>query len=231
MKDDAFKFALCGDRAFILQFGERINLEINCRVRSMFLSLCKNPFAGFIEAVPCYRSLLIYYDPLVAGLDQIKTHLLRLEDEQERIASEAKKRVEIPVVYGGEYGPDLDFVAGYHGIRAEEVVRLHTAAVYVCCMYGFDPGFALLIGLPPELETPRMDSPRLKVPAGSVGIGAAQTGVYPFERAGGWRIIGRTPSVLFNLNRDPPVLVNIGDEVVFVAVAPEDYSRLAGAVS
>jgi KipI family sensor histidine kinase inhibitor len=137
--------------------------------------------------------------------------------------------VEIPTVYGGKDGPDLDFVAAYHHISPEDVVRIHAGAVYQVYMLGFTPGFAYLGGMDPLIAAPRLAKPRTKVPAGSVGIAGVQTGVYPLETPGGWRIIGRTPLRLFDLLAEPPVILAPGDEVRFMPVLegewPHDAAR------
>ncbi len=138
-------------------------------------------------------------------------------------AEDAPRLVEIPVCYGSEYGPDLEDVAALHELTSAEVIRRHSAPPYRVQFLGFLPGFAYLSGLPPGLETPRRDTPRLSVPAGAVGIGGAQTGVYPLESPGGWQIIGRTPLILFDLNREPPALLRAGDRVRFVPISEETY--------
>ena len=124
--------------------------------------------------------------------------------------------IQVPVRYGGEYGPDLDDVARHAGLTADDVVRLHTGAEYAVYMVGFSPGFPYLAGLPERLAMPRLDSPRQAVPIGSVGIGGRQTGIYPVETPGGWRIIGRTSLRLFTPDADPPTLFQLGDRVRFV---------------
>lgn len=223
---DRFKVLPCGDRAVILEFGDGIDLETNRRIRKMFMAIRKTSIQGMVETVPCYRSLLVYYDPLEVDVRRMEQGLREIERDLGAMYPGEPKRVEIPVVYGGEFGPDIGHVADYHQMTIEKVIELHTRPIYLNSMYGFDPGFVLLIGLPLELETPRMENPRLKVPVGSVGIGAAQTGIYPFERAGGWHLIGRTPAKMFDLNREPQILVDIGDEVKFVRISEQQYDRM-----
>jgi len=132
--------------------------------------------------------------------------------------------VEIPVCYGGEYGPDLAVVAAHTGLTPEEVIQLHSAAEYRVHAIGFSPGFPYLGGLPPRLNTPRRATPRPSVPAGSVGIGSAQTGVYPVASPGGWNLIGRTPRALFRLHKSPPALLLIGDRVKFRPITPGEFA-------
>jgi inhibitor of KinA len=140
---------------------------------------------------------------------------------------EARRRtVEIPVCYGGEYGPDLEFVARHNGLDAEEVIRIHTAGEYLVYMIGFTPGFPYLGGLSARIAAPRLEKPRFKVPGGSVGIAGRQTGIYPLTAPGGWRLIGRTPLSLFTPALDPPCLLRPGDAVTFKAISREEYERL-----
>jgi KipI family sensor histidine kinase inhibitor len=222
---DQFKVLLCGDRAVSFEFGDGIALETGLHVQRMFRSLRDLRIHGVVELVPCYRSILVYYDPLVTGVDAITERCRAIERNPGKGIIGQNNQVTIPVVYGGEFGPDLKFVAQYHGISTEEVVRLHTTTSYFA-FNGFDPGFPLLIGLPPALETPRLETPRLSVPGGSVAIGGAQTGIYSFDRPGGWRLIGRTPVRMFDLRREPMALVNVGDEVRFIRIDERTYDDI-----
>ena len=179
---------------------------------------------GLIECVPGFTTLTIHYDPLQFGsLESSLAHALADLDES---AGDDGRLVEIPVCYGGELGPDLESVASLHGLAADEVVALHAAGDYRVHLVGFVPGFPYLGGLDAKLATPRRDSPRTAVPAGSVGIGGAQTGIYPVESPGGWQLIGRTPLRLFDARRDPPALLRAGDRIRFVAVDAETFRRL-----
>ena len=226
MRYERFKMIPCGDRAVMLECGYGIDLEVNRHVRRMFLIARKSDIKGIVETIPCYRSLLVYYDPIELDLATVEQKFREIERSMGELRLSPPKLVEIPVAYGGDFGPDIEFVAEFNGISTENVIELHTTPVYITCMYGFDPGFALLMGLPARLETPRMENPRLKVPAGSVGIGAVQTGIYPFERAGGWRLIGRTPLKMFDVGRDPQILVDIGDEIQFISISECEYARI-----
>jgi inhibitor of KinA len=137
---------------------------------------------------------------------------------------ESKQRfVEIPVCYGGEYGPDLEAVAEYHHLSTSEVVEIHSKEEYLVYMIGFAPGFPYLGGMSEEIATPRRHSPRLSIPEGSVGIAGMQTGVYPISTPGGWQLIGRTPLELFCPNENPPTLLQSGDIVKFVPISLEEY--------
>jgi KipI family sensor histidine kinase inhibitor len=216
-----FKILPCGDRAFYLQWGESISLRTSQHVQRMFHALKEKERPGISEYVPNYCSLLVLYDPLTADLNSFFEEVRETEKEVRGWRVGKVKKLNIPVVYGGEFGPDLEFVANHHAFSQEEVIRLHLKPVYTNCMYGFDPGYILLMGLPRRLETPRMDNPRLSIPEGTVGIGGAQTGIYPFDRSGGWRLIGRTPLKMFDPGRDPAVLVDIGDRVRFLRIDKE----------
>lgn len=173
---------------------------------------------GVQELIPGMNNLTLVFDPLStepAALEQAALKLWAQPPRQRALG----RLVEIPVVYGGEAGADLDDVAAHCGLGADEVVQRHTGAEYIVYFIGFQPGFAYLGGLDPRLETPRRAEPRIAVPAGSVGIGGAQTGVYPLATPGGWQLIGRTALALFDPQAEPPTLLAPGDRVRFVAVA------------
>ena len=169
--------------------------------------------------MPTYRSLLVHYDPLRLGYDDV----VHLVGEQLQRVGEVplpeSRVVEVPTLYGGESGPDIAFVAEHNGLSVEEVIRIHSSVDYTVYMLGFTPGFPYLGGMSAAIATPRLETPRPRVPAGSVGLAGQQTGVYPIESPGGWRIIGRTPLVLFDPQRDPPALLAAGDRVRFVPVS------------
>jgi KipI family sensor histidine kinase inhibitor len=219
------RFLLAGDAALVVQFGNVIDLETNRRVHALARALVDNPFPGLGEAVPSYRSLLVHYDPLQVSHPEVElavSEALRGCEDAERPEPHL---IEIPTIYGGEHGPDLEFVAERSGLTASDVVNLHSGATYTVYMLGFTPGFPYLGGLPEPLATPRLASPRQRVPAGSVGIAGAQTGVYPLATPGGWRLIGWTPMVLFDPGRTPPALLQPGDQVCFVPVSVEEVER------
>jgi inhibitor of KinA len=166
-----------------------------------------------LDLHPAYESVLVEFNPLATGHAELETLLASLSAEKP--PAHAMRTIEIPVAYGGEHGPDLEELAKSHGMSPEEVVRLHSGACYSVAFLGFQPGFGYLSGLPASLATPRLAAPRVKVPAGSVGIAGGQTGVYSFASPGGWRIIGRTSLELFSPRRDPPSLLGMGDTVRF----------------
>jgi inhibitor of KinA len=208
-----------GESAILVEFGERIERETNDRVYALDEVLEAENLVGNLDCVPGYTSLLINYDPLILDDAEISAWLTERLTSCQPAKAHAARRVEIPVRYGGEDGPDLAFVAEKHQLTSSEVVQLHTAAIYRVGMMGFTPGFAYLMGLDPRLATPRLVNPRTLVPAGSVGIAGSQTGVYPLESPGGWQLIGRTDLTLFDPEHDPHFLLAPGDEVRFV-IAP-----------
>ena len=216
-----------GDSAMVVEFGEGIDAETNARVRLLHHALRDGAHAGIVETVPTYRSLMVHYDPLVLFGDALEDLLLTAAGRLPEQIREQVRTVEIPVRYGGEAGPDLAEVAAIAGLDQQAVVDLHAGGDYVVFMLGFMPGFPYLGGLPPGIATPRLATPRTAVPAGSVGIAGAQTGIYPSESPGGWRLIGRTPVRLFDPFRSPPTLLEAGDHVRFVPVSQADYEVIA----
>ncbi len=217
------RFLPAGDSALTVEFGNRIAIPLNRKVRALALAIEKAALPGVIEVVPTYRSLTIYYGPLSLSLADLRREVEGLLERLEDILLPPPRLVTIPTVYGGEYGQDLPFVAKHCGLTGEEVIRMHTRPTYHVYMLGFTAGYAYLGGMPKRLTTPRLPSPRLRVPAGSVGIGGNQTGVYPVESPGGWRLIGRTPLTLFDPGWEVPVLIRPGDQVKFVRISPDEF--------
>jgi len=221
------RLLLAGDSCIAMEFGNEISPELNRMVRRMFFLVKQADIPGVLELVPTYRSLYIYYDPLRIRLEDLKRKLRELERKADEVELPPQRVVEIPTVYGGEYGPDLDFVAKYNNLTPEEVVEIHTSTDYLVYMIGFTPGFAYLGGMSKRIAAPRLETPRVKVPAGSVGIAGEQTGIYPIESPGGWRIIGRTPVKIFDPTRDPPVILQpTSDYVRFVRISEEEFHRI-----
>jgi KipI family sensor histidine kinase inhibitor len=217
------RFLLMGDRGLLLEFGDEISAEVNEKVRRMALAIQAESIEGMIETVPTYRSLLVLYNPLILPADELKKRLIRLEEELKQTSFPDPKLTKIPVLYGGAYGPDLEGVARHHQISPEEVVRLHCSKPYFIYMIGFMPGFPYMGELPDTLITPRLKTPRLSVPAGSVAIAQKQTGIYPMESPGGWQIVGRTPIKLFDPEKDPPALLQMGDLVQFYPISEKEF--------
>jgi len=220
------RFRLSGDQGILVELGESIDPEVNRQVRCLAFLLDQHRPAGILNVIPAYRSLLLVYEPTATGLDRIEADVLRLLQDLDSVELPEEKTIEIPVCYGGEHGPDIDFVAEHNGLNRDEVVRLHSQVEYPIYMLGFTPGFPYLGGLDARLHTPRRQTPRTRVPQGSVGIANAQTGIYPVSSPGGWQLIGRTPIRLFRPGKEPPVLYQPGDRLRFKPIAAEEYSRL-----
>ncbi|MDR2505605.1 MAG: 5-oxoprolinase subunit PxpB [Oscillospiraceae bacterium] len=220
-----------GDRAFTVRFGDKIDPAVNDRVASLAESLARKPIDGVIEFVPTYAALLVIISPerlsLKRAISAVSRRVKRLSDSSSLTAN-SSSTVELPVCYGGKYGEDIQFVADHAGLTTDEVIRVHTEPVYRVYMLGFMPGFPYLGGLDERIETPRLETPRAVIPAGSVGIGGKQTGVYPLASPGGWRLIGRTPVKLYDSARANPVLLKAGDFVKFKPVAAEEFIRMGG---
>lgn len=216
-----------GDCAVLVSFEQKISEDINENVIRLAECIHKAGIHGIEEVVPAFATVMIYYNPLHITFSEL---IKRIHSVDVAVAGKEKiERVihDIPVLYGGDAGPDLAFIADYHNLTEQEVIRIHTEQTYRVYMIGFVPGFPYLGGLDARIHTPRLDSPRLQTPAGSVGIAGQQTGIYPLSTPGGWRIIGRTPAPLFKPEEtERPVLISAGDSIRFNPITEEQYSRL-----
>jgi len=212
-----------GDSALLISFGEVIDEETNDRVHALAGAIEKAGFEWLVEVVPSYSSLAVIYDAKLIDFEGVRQAIERIEFSAEKFEG---RLVEIPVLYGGKYGPDLEFVAEYNGLTPEEVIEIHSRPIYRVYFLGFLPGFAYLGRMDERIATPRLEKPRLKVPAGSVGIAGKQTGWYAIESPGGWRIIGRTPLRLFNPSKEQSTLVQPGDRVKFVPIGEDEFEEL-----
>ena len=217
-----------GDSGLLIEFGETIDLKTNQRVIALNDAISKTHMEGIEELVPAYRSLLIRYDPQKISYEKLVERVKDVESMLKPIMMRKGRRVSMPVTYGGEYGPDLAYVAKFHGLTEEQVIKLHSEKQYRVYMIGFIAGFPYLGEVADEIATPRLETPRLKVPAGSIGIAEKQTGIYPREAPGGWQIIGRTPVRLFNPAKRTPALLEAGDTVKFKSISEEEYNALIG---
>lgn len=216
-----------GARAPHLQ--NQITTESHEQVRRLLRLVELEPIAGVRNLHPAYCSLLIKFDPLKLRHHELEEMLRGYIARMEKVELPEPRLVEIPVCYGGEFGPDLKSVAELHGMTPESVIELHTSATYRVYFLGFAPGFAYLGELPETLVTPRLAMPRRSVPAGSVGIAGSQTGVYPIATPGGWRLLGRTPVVMFRPDRAEMSLLAIGDRVSFTPISSEQFAKLENA--
>ena len=220
------RFLLGGDKALYIELGSSIDRGVNRQIKRLVRSIDEASIPGVIDLAPTYCSILVYYDPLRIAVDDLQRRLTSLSQSTTQESSEVARVVEVPSLYGGEYGPDLDFVASHNNLSQEEVIGIHTGSDYLVYMLGFNPGFPYLGGMSERVATPRLSTPRVKIPAGSVGIAESQTGVYPLDSPGGWRLIGRTPVPMFDPNRDPPAIAQAGDYVRFVSIDKARYQEL-----
>jgi KipI family sensor histidine kinase inhibitor len=209
-----------------VEFGETIAPEINDRVHALAESLRWRPIPGVRDMAPAYASLLVCFDPLRISSRRLAARLKNRAAKTKRGFSAGGKIVRIPVCYEGDFAPDMETVSRHTGFSPGEIIVRHTKPEYRIYMLGFLPGFPYLGGLDPALETPRLAAPRTKIPAGAVGIGGAQTGIYPLESPGGWQLIGRTPVKVYDPRRAEPFLYRTGDTIVFYPVSAAEYEVL-----
>jgi inhibitor of KinA len=221
-----YRIVPAGDSVVIVEFEEKIDPGVNARTIACANAIERARIDGVRDVVPTYRSVAVYFDPLHTDSDALMEAIAHEAERPSPDAAAATAPVRIPVCYGGEFGPDLASVATFAGVSPDEVVRMHTAATYRVFMLGFVPGFAYLGLVDERIAMPRHATPRVRVPAGSVGIAGVQTGIYPAETPGGWQLIGRTPSKPFDAARSEPFLMKAGDAVQFY---PIDRSEFEGA--
>lgn len=214
-----------GVQAIQVIFEQKIDEIINSKVMTLKEKLSDLSSDVVRELIPTFASLLIYYDPLKTDFVSMKQLVEGLLEEGQDGKQSQGHLIEIPVCYGGKYGEDLEFVARHAGLTPEEVIRIHSGRDYRIYMLGFLPGFPYLGGLDERLVTPRLESPRTKIPAGSVGIGGAQTGIYPMESPGGWQLIGRTPIQLFHPEDNGKLPYEAGDWIRFIPIDEKEYEE------
>ena len=220
------KYLHSGDKSLVMEFGNSIKPEINAKIRNMVMAIDENTIKGISEIIPTYRSILIIYDPLLIEYNNLIEYLKETYSGLGDSSEGATRIVELPTVYGGEYGPDIEFVAKHNNLTVEQVIKLHSSTDYLLYMLGFTPGFGYLGGMKKEIETPRLQVPRTKIPAGSTGIAGNQTGIYPIDSPGGWQLIGRTPVKLYDPLATTPILLNAGDYVRFVPISEKEYLKI-----
>lgn len=216
----------CGDRAVTVVFEQKISPEVNADVCGFTARFSELNMSGIIEIVPTYSAVTIHFDPMVLDAEMLVDSIEKILDGRGGEAQAEGETVVIPVVYGGEYGPDIDNVCQHTGLSREEVIARHSGREYLIYMLGFTPGFPYMGGMDESIATPRLKTPRTAIPAGSVGIAGAQTGVYPIRSPGGWQLIGRTPLKLFDMDRADPFLLRAGQKVVFRPITEEEYERM-----
>lgn len=220
------KILTAGDSSILVEFGKVISPEINRKITATVQLMKMQHIEGVVDIIPAFCSLLINYDPRVISYEEITErmqHLLKMDAKMD----EGKKKIyEIPVCYGGEYGPDIANIAEHAGLTEEEVIKIHSSRDYLIYMLGFLPGFCYLGGLDERIHTPRLANPRIKISAGSVGIGGSQTGIYPLDSPGGWQLMGMTPVKTYDPDREVPILLEAGDYIRFIPIDQEEYNRI-----
>ena len=216
-----------GDRAISIDFGQVIDPTINRHIRQTIERIKELQLEGIIELVPTYCALLVEYDAMLYSYSEICNIIEpTLEEGMTNTTNELVTVVEVPTVYGGEFGPDLSFVASHNHLSEDEVISIHSGTDYLVYMLGFIPGFSYLGGMDSRIATPRLSSPRTVIPAGSVGIAGEQTGTYPSDSPGGWQIIGRTPVTMYDMSKAQAALLKAGDYVRYVPIDESEFHRV-----
>ncbi|MCP2036716.1 inhibitor of KinA [Planomicrobium sp. HSC-17F08] len=219
----AYTFSPLGEGAIVIEAGTEINENTQKKIRTIAALLEAEPPAWMVEFIPAFTTVAVFYNPATVLYETAKSDLEALLPHVEEAAASPSRTIEIPVCYGGEFGPDLEFVAQHNGLTPEQVIDIHTSGTYSVSMIGFAPGFPFISGMSEKIAAPRRDSPRLRIPERTVGIAGKQTGVYPIETPGGWQLIGRTPIRLFRPEQEIPSLLRAGDKIVFRRISEKEY--------
>lgn len=230
------RFFQISENAISLEFGNDINEETLGRIAGLNQCIKRNPFAGLLSTIPAYTTLTLYFNPVglmndfnlkgSTTLDKISLYIKSINVETNTDQEKYSQIINIPVCYDPTFGFDLQELSLFHQLIKEEIIEIHSSAVYTVYMIGFVPGFPYLGGLSKRLTSPRKQNPRPAIPAGSVGIAGQQTGIYPLETPGGWQIIGRTPIKLFDVNRQQPSLLKAGDKIKFEQISLIEFEQL-----
>ena len=215
-----------GDSSILIVFGNEVSPEINRRISATIELLKNQHIEGVIDMIPSYCALLINYKPEITPYAVMRKRLESILAMDVKSSVSSKHVVEIPVCYGGEYGPDLQHIADHAGLTPEEVIKIHSSRDYLIYMIGFLPGFCYLGGLDERIHTPRLANPRLRIREGSVGIGGSATGIYPMDSPGGWQLMGLTPVKTFDASREVPILLQAGWYVRFVPIDEQEFERI-----
>jgi KipI family sensor histidine kinase inhibitor len=225
------RFVPAGDLAVSVEFDEEISVEVNTRVRALEFLIAQKGVPGAVETVPAFRTLLVYYDPLVTGYEALCEEIAVLSAQAGSAVLPPARTVELPCCYEDpELGIDLEAAGRRLGLPPGEVARLHASADHLVYFIGFTPGLPYMTGHPPRINLPRLETPRTRVPPGSVGIGGSQCCIYSVESPGGYWILGRTPLRLYDPGGPEPVLLRPGDHVRFRPIDRAEFDRIAGAV-
>ena len=216
-----------GDEAIVIEVGNEISKEATNLVRSITKRLEETLIDSIIEVIPAFTTVTVFYEVKAEfQYKNVKKLIEKTLEEMKDFDSIQQRTIVIPVCYGGEYGPDIEFVAKHNQLSVEEVIAIHSSGTYEVNMIGFAPGFPFIDGMSEKIAAPRRTTPRLRIPERSVGIAGLQTGVYPIETPGGWQLIGRTPMNLFLPNEDIPSLLQAGDRIVFKPITDAEYAKL-----
>ena len=226
---NAFRIVAAGDAALVVEFADRIDPVVNGTAIALAETIQAAALRGVRDVVSTYRSVAVYFDPLRTDLDELRARVERDASTARPVETDGIEPIRVPVCYEGDCAPDLADVAAFAGVSEAEAVRLHTSRVYRVFMLGFVAGFAYMGTVDERIAVPRLPTPRVRVPIGSVGIAGVQTGIYSVSTPGGWRIIGRTPLEPFDLARDEPGLFKPGDAVQFYAIDSGEYARFEDA--
>ena len=222
-----------GDESVVIQLSESISVETQTHIGAIAVYLDNHPISGMVEYIPAYTTIAIFYNAVdvlaenhsdgTNAFDIVQREIEKMVSQLPENPETESNVIEIPVCYGGEFGPDLEVVARHNNLSEQEVIDTHANGDYMVYMIGFAPGFPFIGGMSEKIATPRKDSPRLQIPAGSVGIAGSQTGVYPIETPGGWQLIGRTPIKLFRPDEEVPILLKSGDSIRFFPISEQAY--------
>lgn len=221
-----YAYTPLGDRAIVIEAGTEISGDVQKHIRSICALLENHISVWMIEFVPAFTTVTVFYNPCFFLYEAVENELRELFQQTTSSNPPEARTIEIPVCYGGADGPDLEFVAKHNGLSTEEVISIHTNGSYTVQMIGFAPGFPYLSGMSEQIAAPRKETPRISIPARSVGIAGTQTGIYPISTPGGWQLIGSTPTRLFVPEEKIPSLLRAGDNIVFRQISAEEYKTL-----